>query len=163
MWNSTFGGTGNDEADSVQQTTDGGYIIAGYTESYGAGGRDVWLVKTDLDGKEVWNITFGGTDYDEAHSIQQTVDGGYIVGGETKSYGAGKYDFWLIKVAAEESTSKKGDLNGDNEITSADAAIALSMAVCGKYDPATDVSDDGRVTSLDALMILQAAAGAVSL
>jgi len=96
-WSKTFGGSGWDVANSVQQTSDGGYIIAGYTGSYGAGSDDAWLIKTDSSGKEEWSKTFGGSDYDEANSVQQTSDGGYIIAGRTNSYGAGYRDAWLIK------------------------------------------------------------------
>ena len=100
QWNQTYGGGGEDVANSVQQTTDGGFIIAGYTSSYGVGGYDFLLVKTNAFGNEQWNQTYGGNITDVANSVQQTTDGGYIIAGYTSSYGAGYYDFWLVKTDA---------------------------------------------------------------
>ena len=99
-WAKTFGGTNDDWADSVQQTIDGGYIIAGLTKSFGAGDSDAYLIKTDSDGNLSWQKTFGGTDDDYANSVQQTADHGYIIAGDTKSFGAGKSDAYLAKIDA---------------------------------------------------------------
>jgi len=96
-WNNAFGGDSDDEAYAVLQTDDGGYVFAGYTESFGLGLYDVFLVKTDSAGNSEWIRTFGGAQDDEGYSLQQTSDGGFVIGGVTSSFGAGSRDFWLIK------------------------------------------------------------------
>ncbi|MFQ5753718.1 MAG: hypothetical protein ACE5HI_17145, partial [bacterium] len=98
VWAKTFGGSSTDWASSIQQTIDGGYIMAGSTESFGAGDYDIWLIKTDASGSQVWARTFGGSDRDHAFSVRQTTDEGYIVAGNTESFGAD--DVWLIKTNA---------------------------------------------------------------
>jgi|LGOV01.1.fsa_nt_gb hypothetical protein len=120
-WNNTFGGTYNDKAKAVWQTTDEGYIIAGETESYGAGEYDFWLVKTDLNGNEQWNKTFGGTDNDRAKVVQQTTDEGYIIAGETKSYGSDRECFWLVK------TDSNGNEQWNKTIKGEDTAEIYSV------------------------------------
>jgi len=99
-WDETFGGSGEDHGDSVAETSDGGYIIAGSTQSYGNGSSDVWLIKTGANGNEEWSQTFGGSEYDYSGSVVETSDGGYIIAGSTESYGAGGSDAWLIKTDA---------------------------------------------------------------
>jgi hypothetical protein len=96
----TYGGTSYDLAYSVQQTSDGGYIVAGFTYSFSAGYSDIFLVKTDANGNIIWAKTYGGTNYNWARSVQQTSDGGYIVAGSTYSFGGGYFDIFLIKTDA---------------------------------------------------------------
>ncbi|MFB0515401.1 MAG: hypothetical protein ACETWG_02205 [Candidatus Neomarinimicrobiota bacterium] len=103
-WTRTFGGGLWDGAASVCQTSDGGYILTGYTDSFGEGPGDVWLIKTDSDGREVWNRTYGGSGWDGGRSVLQTSEGGYIVAGYTESYRVKGYDVWLLKVEASGDT-----------------------------------------------------------
>jgi len=95
-WERTFGGSGHDRASCVQQTTDGGYIIGGDTHPSG-GSTDAYLIKIDSLGDAEWERTFGGSGHDYVHHIQQTSDGGYIIAGETNSYGAVPNDVYMVK------------------------------------------------------------------
>ena len=98
MWERTFGGNDDDFADPLIQTTDGGYIIGGHTYSKGAGNADAWLIKLDNIGNIIWNHTYGGSNHDEAISIIQAADGGYMVAGNTESKGFGGSDIWFFKL-----------------------------------------------------------------
>jgi len=104
LWTRTYGGTNDDYAYSVRQTTDGGYIVAGWTDSFGAGSDDFYLVKTNNQGDTLWTRTYGGSEVEEAYSVQQTLDGGYIVAGTTNSFGAGTDDFYLVKTNSQGDT-----------------------------------------------------------
>ncbi|MDH5466520.1 MAG: hypothetical protein OEY25_03790 [Candidatus Aminicenantes bacterium] len=97
-WQRAYGGIYGDVAYSIQQTSDGGYIVTGLSESFGAGSFDFWVLKLTLTGEIEWQRAYGGIYWDVAYSIQQTSDGGYVVAGLTSSYGAGYEDSWILKL-----------------------------------------------------------------
>ena len=132
LWNKTYGGISNDGAWSVIQTSDGGYALAGYTLSYGAGSDDFWLIKTDATGKMLWSKTYGGKSTDDAHTVVQTSDGGYALAGYTASFGPGTINFWLVKTDANGNTLWSNTYGGklENEayamIQTSDGGYALA-------------------------------------
>jgi len=103
-WDKTFGGFVSSSGDggwSVNETDDGGYITAGYTQSMGNGRKDLWLLKTDAMGCKIWDKTLGGREDDVGMSVWQSRDGGYIVAGRTASFGKGGDDIWLLKTDSQ--------------------------------------------------------------
>ena len=106
-WAKTFGGYSNDftigGVKAGQQTSDNGYILSGSTASYGAGGSDALVMKLDTIGELEWAKTFGGTGDDYCHGVQQTLDGGYVLGGYTSSCGVAYYDFLVVKLESDGS------------------------------------------------------------
>jgi hypothetical protein len=97
LWSKTFGGTNVDWGTDLKQTIDTGYIICGYSNSY-SWDYDIFLVKTDQNGDSIWTNTYGGTDWEFAYSIATTADTGYIIAGETYSYGSGLSDGYAVKL-----------------------------------------------------------------
>lgn len=104
LWAHTYGGSGHDYGSSIEQTSDGGLVIVGSTNSFGAGGYDVYLIRTDPAGSILWDRTYGGPDDDYGYSVEMTPDGGYILAGETFSFGAGEQDVYLIRADSLGST-----------------------------------------------------------
>lgn len=98
LWAKNYGGAGGETASGILETSDGGYIFSGSTTSNGTDDFQLWIVKIDANGNEVWSKTHGGTEWDEAASISATSDGGYILSGYTLSKGAGAKDAYLIKL-----------------------------------------------------------------
>jgi uncharacterized delta-60 repeat protein len=144
-WQKTYGGSGGDSANSIQQISDGGYIVAGNTRSFGAGNSDAWILKLDASGNAAWQKTYGGSGYDFAHSIQQTSDGGYILAGNTHSFGAGYYDTWVLKLEADGviSGSCPGGIGVDTY------AVAASTSVSPRNSTATAAASYATVGDTD--------------
>ncbi|MHA2031107.1 MAG: hypothetical protein ACXAC2_18925 [Candidatus Kariarchaeaceae archaeon] len=114
-WEEKYVLVGHEVANSMIQTSDGGFALAGYTSSYVGGEEDMWLIKTDANGQHQWNKTYGG-EWAVAKSMIQTSDGGYAFFGETESYGAGESDIWLIKTDANGETEWNATFGGsENE------------------------------------------------
>ncbi|TKJ41093.1 hypothetical protein CEE37_05345 [candidate division LCP-89 bacterium B3_LCP] len=115
QWTRTFGGANADGGGCVQQTTDGGYIISGNTTSFGAGSDDIYLIKTNELGEEVWSQTFGGPLQDTGGKVRQTYDGGYIVAGTYQDTVGGLHYACLFKTdenGLEEWSGLYGGQNG---------------------------------------------------
>ena len=101
QWAKTYGGMNKDSCAEylpIQETSDGGYIVLGTTQSFGPGGEDIWILKLDSSGSIEWQWTYGGMYLDRGWSIQLTSDGGYIVGGATSSCGTPCSDIWILKL-----------------------------------------------------------------
>jgi uncharacterized delta-60 repeat protein len=143
-WQKTYGGTGLDMAYAVQETSDGGYIVAGMTTSFGAGGIDVWVLKLDSSGGVTWQKTYGGAGEDWAWSIQQTSDGGYIVGGWTTSYGAGMDDAWVLKLNSTGGVTWQKTYGGiyDDRVYSVQQTSDGGYIVAGYTDSSGDGQND---------------------
>jgi len=144
VWQKTYGGSRLDYAYSVQQTRDGGYIVAGESASFdprpsGAfegscgfldtGCFDAWVLKLRADGSVEWQKLFGGANYDSARSIQQTQEGGYIIAGETGSYGAGGGDSWVIKLSSDGKIERQRTYGG----TGGESANSIQQFASGEY------------------------------
>lgn len=104
QWQQTFGYINVDHFYSIQETADSGLLMAGYTNNFGAGGYDVYVVKTDKNGNYLWAKTYGGTNWDFGYSISTTNDGGFVLTGGTYSYGSGDEDVFLVRANSNGDT-----------------------------------------------------------
>jgi len=139
IWDRTYGGSGDDWAYSIIQTTDGDYAVAGETSSKGTGKIDFWVIKLDSQGDMIWDRTYGGSDNEVAYSLIQTIDGGYAVAGGTSSKGAGGADFWLIMLDSQ------GDMIWDRTYggRGTDVAFSFIQTTDGGYAVAGGTSSKG--------------------
>ncbi len=130
-WARTYAGAGREEAKAVEPTRDGGFIVAGQTDSFGADGFDLWVMKLDGDGTALWQKTLGGAGDDGASAVKETSDGGYILAGNTSSFGAGGSDAWVVNLgtAGDVLWQKAYGGSGDD---SALEILTLGTAKCGQ-------------------------------
>jgi hypothetical protein len=129
QWTKTIGGKSVEKGSSIIQTSDGGYAIAGYTESFGAGEADVYVVKLDAKGNLQWTKTIGGPKDDRGFSLIQTSDGGYVIAGYTRSFSAGWTDVYVVKLDASGNLQWTKTIGG----TEVDGGISLIQTSDGGY------------------------------
>ncbi len=141
LWTKSLGGTDSEVASAIQQTTDGGYIVAGYSSSNNGdvsgnhGGRDYWVVKLNSTGDILWTKSLGGTDDEGASAIQQTTDGGYIVAGYSRSNNGdvtgnhGGRDYWIVNLNSTGDTLWTKSLGGTDD----EVAFSIQQTTDGGY------------------------------
>ncbi|HTI69873.1 MAG TPA: chitobiase/beta-hexosaminidase C-terminal domain-containing protein, partial [Candidatus Limnocylindria bacterium] len=131
QWDRSFGGSGNDSMAGIAASEDGGYLLAGTSNSSvsgsktsaGFGGSDFWIVKTDSEGTKVWDRSFGGSGTENLASVLPTDDGGYLLGGTSNSgpdgnrrtTGFGGMDYWVVKTDSEGKWQWEGVYGGSND------------------------------------------------
>jgi predicted secreted protein len=130
IWNHTYGGSKWDTAKAILKS-DNNYLIIGSTASYGMGNSDIWLIKIDENGTEIWNKTYGMDGWDEGASIIQAEDGGYVIVGSTSSFGAGSDDLWAIKIDSFGIEQWNFAFGGENEDIGRSIDIAQDGYIIG--------------------------------
>jgi len=138
QWTKTIGGKYWDEGHSIIQTSDGSYVIAGTTRSFGAGGEDVYVIKLDANGNLQWTKTIGGPESEGGNSLIQTSDGSYVIAGTTRSFGAGGEDVYVVKLDANGNLQWTKTIEVKNEYLSEPSLIQTSdggYAIAGKATP----------------------------
>jgi len=140
QWSRTYIGDGNEGASSVVALQNQGYIVAGATNSWGAGAADFYVLKLKNNGSFGWQKTYGGFEEDSAWSVIETRLGNYIVAGETYSFGQGAADYWVLKLKPNGSVNWQKTLGG----TSDDVARSVTQAIDGGYAVAGYTSSFGK-------------------
>ena len=157
-WIKTYGGSNYDMSFAVQQTTDGGYIVAGRTDSFGAGASDFILLKTNSDGDSLWAKTYGGTADERAFAVHQTQDGGYILAGYTHSFGEGSTDFYLVRTDSNGDTIWTRTHGGNHEEMLND----LELTADGGFVAIGHTYSFGQVANPDAYVVKTNSEGMVT-
>ena len=140
IWENSYGEDGASDCFEIINTADGGFALAGHTTGMGPEGRNFMLVKTDADGEEEWSQVYGGDSSEFCYDVIQTADGGYAIVGGTQSFGAGGWDFYIVKTDedGEEQWSRTYGSHRDNEcrciIQTRDGGFVLGGRSLGPHD-----------------------------
>ncbi len=145
-WQKIYGGDEIGSAESIQQTVDGGYIIAGWAESFDLRETDGWVLKLRPDGTVEWGKAYGGVKRDSFASVQQTRDGGYVMAGETVSFGEGKEDVWVLKLGPDGNVEWQRTYGGRNEdrancVQQTSDGGYVVAGYTGRFAPSDDTAD----------------------
>jgi len=143
LWQNAYGGSRANYALSIAKNSDDGFVVAGWTSSFGAGGEDAWLLRLDKTGGVIWQKAYGGTGDDVAISVGQTFDGGFIVSGFTNSSGAGGQDAWVVKLTSTGNILWQKTYGGPGD----DHAISAEQTTDGGFVVAATTSSFGNCNS----------------
>lgn len=151
LWQKTYGGAEVEQPAKVIITDDGGYAVVGTSNSFTTDeDDDIWLIKLDSLGDVMWQKTYGGNDTENAYSIDKTPDGGYVIGGDTFSFGAGGFDYLLIKVNSTGSVEWAKTYGGENGDTAHDVSASYNgeYVIVGKTQSFQSTSLDSWICKL---------------
>ncbi|MBL4625585.1 MAG: T9SS type A sorting domain-containing protein [Flavobacteriales bacterium] len=153
QWSRSYGGSNVDWGYDAEITSDGGYVIAGYTNSFGAGGYDFYLVRTDSVGDTLWTKTYGGWNWEHCYSMDITSDDGFVMVGETYSYGGGEKDVWIVKADEFGDTLWTKTFGGilDDWAKGVEVTFDDDIIICGSSYTYSDGDSDGLLIKLDNL------------
>jgi hypothetical protein len=126
LWDTTAGGSGFDMPSCITASSSGGYLVGGFTFSFGNGQRDFWLFKINDSGNVLWSTTVGRSGFEEAYAVLETAENEFVMVGWTNSIGQGHYDFYLVKISVENSSD---GLSASQFVTSALILVVIVLSV----------------------------------
>ena len=145
-WSRNYGGEGSEWGEGLVVTNDSTYAIAGYTNSYGAGGFDFYLIRIDATGEPIWQKTFGGTNWDKAFALVQLADSGFVLVGDSYSFEGGIQRGYIVR------TDKNGELLWEKTVEGPMPSFFTDVALDGDSIVICGGKGDGGVETFDGLI-----------